>query len=371
MPAVDGKRQQKMETLTGVSKEEAKAIRAKRVETIKKGEFVVDARMTMTELFDKFMQAKKKRLEELTIDRYNSLIATYLRPSFGTVQVAMLRKAHLIEAYDQWGTRNGRAISGRTIKHAHDLLRATLNWAVSMEFVGQNVAAKITPGDLPKIDKPEGPVLDSSEVRRLLDTARTPTKRAVARQTVSSRPWFHPAVAFAVYTGARRGEVLGLRWSDIDFESGTVMIRRSLSQPKSGLKLKRPKNDRFRPVKVRSELLAILAAHAKAQAEDKRFFGAAYRDDGLVFVEANGDIVKPWNFGAAVKDLVSRAGVTEITLHDLRDTHASLLAESGVSLEVISRRLGHSSIAITMDRYMHVSKERDADAAEAFERLIG
>jgi len=165
--------------------------------------------------------------------------------------------------------------------------------------------------------------------------------------------------------------VLGLRWSDIDFEFGTVMIRRSLSQPKSGLKLKRPKNDRWRSVNVRSELLSILAAHAKAQASDKEFFGSSYREDGLVFVQPNGEIVAPWNFGAALKALVARAGVTSITLHDLRDTHASLLAESGVPLEVISRRLGHSSIGITMDRYMHVSKQRDADAAEAFEKLIG
>ncbi len=85
-----------------------------------------------------------------------------------------------------------------------------------------------------------------------------------------------------------------------------------------------------------------------------------------MFVEANGEIVKPWNFGAALKDLVERAGVTATNLHDLRDTHASLLAESGVPPEVISRRLGHSSIAIMIDRYMHVTKQRDADAADAF-----
>jgi integrase len=150
-----------------------------------------------------------------------------------------------------------------------------------------------------------------------------------------------------------------------------MVIRRSLSQPRSGVKLKKPKNDRSRPVNVKSNLLAIPAAHAETQAEKKRFFGSANRDDGLVFVQPNGDMVKPWNFAAALNDLVARAGVTSITLQYLRDTHASLLAESGVPLEVISKRLGHSNIAITMSRYMHVSKQRDADAAEAFEKIVG
>jgi integrase len=77
------------------------------------------------------------------------------------------------------------------------------------------------------------------------------------------------------------------------------------------------------------------------------------------------------SFGAAFKDLVARSGVPRITLHDLRDTHASLLAKAGVPLEVISRRLGHSSIAITVDRYMTVFKSRDAEAATAFEQLVG
>jgi integrase len=96
----------------------------------------------------------------------------------------------------------------------------------------------------------------------------------------------------------------------------------------------------------------------------------AYRKSDLVFARPDGSPVTPWNFAAAFKDLVARAGVTRITLHDLRDTHASLLAKAGVPIEVISNRLRHSCISITVDRYLTVYQDRDAAAAAAFDRLV-
>jgi integrase len=99
--------------------------------------------------------------------------------------------------------------------------------------------------------------------------------------------------------------------------------------------------------------------------------GSAYTDDGLVFARPDGSAIPPWNFGSAFRDLVTRAGVTRIRLHDLRDTHASLLAKAGVPIEVVSKRLGHSTIAITVDRYLVVYRERDEAAAAAFETLVG
>ena len=86
--------------------------------------------------------------------------------------------------------------------------------------------------------------------------------------------------------------------------------------------------------------------------------------------QPDGSPVPPWNFGAAFKDLVARVGVTAITLHDLRDTHASLLAKAGVPIEVVSQRLGHSGIGVTVERYLTVYTSRDAEAAEAFQRLV-
>jgi hypothetical protein len=111
-------RKQKTETLYDVTKQEAEAILAKRIETAKKGKCVTDPNMIMSELFDKL--AKRRRLEATTVDRYTSLLSTYLRPKLGAIKITSRRKAHLVEAYDKWQGREGRKPSGRTIKHAHD-----------------------------------------------------------------------------------------------------------------------------------------------------------------------------------------------------------------------------------------------------------
>ena len=370
VPPRNGKaRQQKREILNGVTKMEAEAVLAKRVDRAKSRGYADDSGLTMSELFDKFIAAKKKRLEATSIDRYESLMATYLRPQLGAITVASLRKANLLEAYDKWQARERRP-SGRTIHHAHDLLRATLNWAVSVDYAETNVACKVTAEDLPKALTPEKSVLNESELRALLAEAQRPSRRAVKRGTLSSQPWFYPGVAFAAYTGARRGEVLAVKWSDLDLDAGTVTIRESLSEPRSGLAFKRPKNGKVRTITIGAELAAILRTHKAKQAEEQLFLGEAYKKLDLVFGRPDGAPVTPWNFGAAFKDLVERAGVTPITLHDLRDTHASLLAKAGVPIEVISSRLGHSCISITVDRYLTVYQERDAAAAAAFERLV-
>jgi integrase len=370
VPPRNGKaRQQKREILNGVTKIEAEAVLAKRAERAKIHGYADNAGMTMSELFDKFIAVKKKRLEATSIDRYENLISTYLRPELGAIRVASLRKANLLEAYDKWQGR-ARRPSGRTIHHAHDLLRATLNWAVSVDYAETNVARKVTAEDLPKALKPENAVLNETELRKLLAEAQRPSKRAVKRGTLSSHPWFYPAVTFAAYTGARRGEVLAVKWSDLDVDAGTVTIRESLSEPRSGLAFKRPKNGKVRTITIGTELAAILHTHKATQAEEQLLLGEAYKKGDLVFARPDGGPVTPWNFGAAFKDLVGRAGVTPITLHDLRDTHASLLAKAGVPIEVISSRLGHSCISITVDRYLTVYQERDAAAAAAFERLV-
>jgi len=148
------------------------------------------------------------------------------------------------------------------------------------------------------------------------------------------------------------------------------MIRQSLAEPRSGLMFKAPKNGKTRTINLDREIVSILRGHLATQAKERLRLGPEYRDGDLVFALSSGEPVKPWNFGAAFKDLVGRAEVTPITLHDLRDTHASLLAKAGIPIDVISRRLGHSCISITVDRYVTVYTDRDAAAASAFEQLL-
>jgi integrase len=118
-------------------------------------------------------------------------------------------------------------------------------------------------------------------------------------------------------------------------------------------------------------LLQVLQAHQAVQALERNEMGPAYQEQDLVFASSNGSPVDPWSFGRAVRDCIQRSGVTSITLHGLRDTHASLMAQAGVPIEVVGQRLGHASIGITAERYLHVYPSRDVEAAEAFGRLVG
>jgi len=234
--------------------------------------------------------------------------------------------------------------------------------------IGLHVVDPGKPTQNAHIESLNGRIRDELELRKVLAEAKNPTSRAKKRGYLSSQPWFFAAVAFAAYTGARRGEVLPLRWRDLNFEEKSVTIARSLTEQ---MTVKAPKNDEARTISMSEKLCKILRAHRAAQAQERLRLGGKYQDGGLVFARADGSPINPWNFGRAVSDLIVRAGVTPITLHGLRDTHASLLAKAGVPLEVISKRLGHASIGVTASRYLHVYNDRDIEAASAFDRLVG
>ncbi len=366
--SVTGRRRQKTETLVGVTKRQAEAVLAKRKATVLAGEFPSSTSMTMNELFDRFVQSKENRLAATTLQRYECLLRIYLRPAVGTKKVASLRTVDLLAAYTLW---TKRGVGARTIRHAAELLRNVLRRAVKWEVITRSPAASLDADDLPKVLRPESTVLTESEVRLLLQEAKHPTRRCAARHYLTAYSTFYPAVAFALYTGARLGEIMAVRWQDVDARQGTITISRSLSSTKvAGLTFKRPKNDKVRTVCVPPQLLAILESHHAVQAAGKIALGPVYHDEDLVFAKPDGKPIAPWLFSSAFRNFMKRSGVRRIRFHDLRDTHASLLAKAGVPIEVISKRLGHSDISITYDRYITVYRDRDAEAAEAFARIV-
>lgn len=172
------------------------------------------------------------------------------------------------------------------------------------------------------------------------------------------------------YTGARRGEVCGIKWSDVNLNAKSVTIRRSLADTKSaGRFFKEPKNGKARTIALPGPLVSILENHRVAQQRERGALGQGYVDCDLVFARPDGSFVSPWCYTAAVKRLGERAKLKSFSLHDLRDTHASPLARKGVPLEVVSKRLGHSSIGVTAERYLHVYAHRDAAAASVLDTL--
>jgi integrase len=372
IPTANGKRKQKRETLYNVTKSEAEETLAKRKEQAKIRQAVHNPNMTVANLFDEFFQIKRRTLSASALERYEEMFRNYIGPTIGNVKVSTLRPEHLAYAYANWSAKGirGKPLSGRTVHHFHDLIRCALNFGVRREWVTRNVATLLEAEDIPKAITPEPTALEETETVRLLKTAQNPSPRAVRAGGTSAEPWFAPAVAFAVYTGARRGEVLGLKWPDVDFAASSVTIRRSLARTHTrGLFFKEPKNDRARTITLPAPMLAILEQHRKRQAQECDALGKGYKGDDLVFARPDGSPVNPRMFGSRVVELAERAKVKAITLHCLRDTHASLLAKKGVPLEVVSKRLGHADIRVTAERYLHVYRDRDAAAASVLDTL--
>jgi integrase len=215
------------------------------------------------------------------------------------------------------------------------------------------------PADTDAVDKPKAPrheirPPEPAELARLIDTAQEAGDRLA------------PVWMLAAYSGARQGELLGLPWSDVDLDRGTLTIRRSLLRvtgtvPQFG----EPKSDTSRrTISLPAVAVAALRAHKARQARE-RLAAAEWADYGLVFCSQVGTPLMWRNVIRDFKKALKRAGLPEtIRFHDLRHAHATLMLRAGVPLKVASGRLGHSSIGVTADLYQHVASDMDVDAAE-------
>lgn len=174
----------------------------------------------------------------------------------------------------------------------------------------------------------------------------------------------------AISTGLRRGELLALRWSDVDLDRGTLTVRRSLEQTREGLRFKEPKTAKSRrTIALAPTTVQSLRAHRLIQAKQRLQLGTAAEETDLVCPDALGAAWKPDSFTSEFRAASRRAG-HQIRFHDLRHTHATMLLQQGVHPKIVSERLGHSSIGITLDTYSHVLPNMQETAAEAIERAM-
>ncbi len=173
----------------------------------------------------------------------------------------------------------------------------------------------------------------------------------------------HLAALFAVGTGMRRGEILGLRWQDVDLKAGKVAVRQNLQQTSGGLLFKSPKTGKGqRSISLMASTTTALGRHKRLQAASRLENGWAYQDNDLVLCEDDGRPWGPDRFSAEWHKTMKQLG-RPVRFHDLRHTHATLLLRQGVHPKVVSERLGHSTINITLDTYSHVMPDLQDEAA--------
>lgn len=309
--------------------------------------------MTLATFLERWLQdCIRPRCRPRTVESYGELIRRHITPGLGAIRLDRLNAAD-VQRFLNAKLESG--LSPRTVQYLHAILRAALNQAKKWNLVRVNVA---TLADPPRVERREVQPFTPEQAKQLLAAARGDRLEALY------------VVALAL--GLRLGEVLGLRWEDVDLERGVLNVRQQLQRVAGRLQLvplKTARSRRTLPLPV--FVLEALRRHKVRQLEERLACGAAWQETGLVFTSAVGTPLEPRNVVRYYHRLLERAGLPHKRFHDLRHSAASLLRAQGVPLADIRDILGHSQISVTMDLYAHIMEEAKREAAARLDALLG
>lgn len=352
-----GQRNTEFVTVRG-TKKDAETELSRRLTQVDGGNYVAKSRETVAEHV-RIWLANNLDLSGTTKERFGRLIEQQIVPHLGGTLLQHLKPAQVTTWHTTLrtsGGKNGRPLAPATVRQAHRILHLALGKAVEDEKVSRNVASG---RKLPKATKAESVILQEGEI--------APVIAALAGH------WLQPIVTVAIGTGMRQGEIMGLRWSDLDLEIGTARVERSLEETKAnGLRYKLPKSKNgVRTISLPSSVTRMLRAHWKQRAEQRLSLGLGKPDtEALVFCDHEGGPIRPSRVSGAWRDVVVSRKLPRIRFHDLRHTHASALISSGLDVVKISRRLGHASPVVTLSVYAHLFRQTDDGAADAIEAAM-
>lgn len=317
--------------------------------------------MTLDEYLATWLDRQRSQLQPSTWKTYGDTIRRYLSPTLGAIELADLDPLRIEQTYthlfDRGGT-DGQALSLGTLRYIHAVLHKALADAVRLRVLEVNASDFV---QLPRRRSGDGAepsirVWTVDEARRFLELTRDDR--------------LHPLWATALGTGMRRGELLGLSWTDVDLDTRSVRVHRALTTIDGRPQLKTTKTGRPRTLSLDPATAAVLAAWRDRQHAEHRGQGRSDMTWRPVFTDTTGAPHLPMRITSTFRRLVRRLDVPVIRMHDLRHSHASLLLQSGVSIKVVSERLGHRTIALTMDTYTHVLPAMDRDAADRLGQLL-
>jgi integrase len=330
--------------------------------TVDRGEFVERSLGTVREYLEAWLPAIRRTIEPSTWESYERNVHNHLLPTLGDIRLQALTPDHLSELYAtlaETGRLDGRGgLSARTVQYCHTILHRALEDAVRRGWVVRNVADHaLVPAPKRKRRRAEMATWTAEEVAAFLEATENERLYLV---------WY-----VALMTGMRRGEILGLRWRDTDLERGRLRLVRQLRVVRHIPEFSELKTERSRrQVGVDSETATLLRRHRKAQLEERLLVGDGYRDGDLVFAQPDGAWYHPEAVSKVFDRRVTRFRLPRITFHDTRHTWATLALQAGVHPKVVSDRLGHSSVAFTLDVYSHAIEGLDDDAAARVADLI-
>ncbi len=336
------------------TRKEAEAARAKVVHEFNTGAYVEPNALTLSEWVQgHWLPTTESRVKPSTSDSYRRNLNLHVLPQLGSQQLRQITPTMLNRLYADLlanGNRNtGAGLSAKTVRYVHTIVHKVLTDAVDSDLVAGNVAARAKP------PRPRATVSNAigfwepDELKSFLMAVQGHRLEAAWR--------------VAAMTGMRRGEVLGLRWKDLDFDGARISVRQALVSVAYEVIVSTPKNHQARVIDLDPATIEHLQAHRLRQQEERNTWTTDYQDRDLVFCKEDGTPIHPHSFSQTFGRLVARTPLPRIRLHDLRHSHASIAMKAGVPVKVISERLGHENPAFTMKQYAHVIPGMQAEAA--------
>jgi integrase len=348
-----GKRRTATTTVKGNRRAAEKELR-RLLRMLDLNEHVNPSRMTVREWLTAWLGAIREEVSPKTHERYGEIVDNFLAPELGALPIAKLGPVNISAAYTRWATegrRDGKpgGLSPQSRRHIHRILKAALGRAVEQQVIARN-PADVLARHLPKVERREMMTLSAEQAARLLE--------AIKRNRV-----YWP-VLIALSTGMRRGEILALRWKNIDLDRGVVRVVESLEQTKAALRFKTPKTEKPRAVTLPSFVVEELRRLKRQQAEELLALGVRQSGETLACGRHDGEPMPPRSLTHEFAKVAGRVkGVPRVRFHDLRHSHATQLLTAGVHPKVAQERLGHSTITTTLDLYSHVTETMQVDAA--------
>jgi integrase len=357
---VTGGRRQKSQTVKGTKRDAQRALREVLL-SLEQGSYVKPNKITVGEWLSQWLKDyASMNTTDRTQENYSSAVKCHLVPSLGKVILADLQPQH-IQGYYAEKLSKGRAdgkggLSARSVVYHHRILSKALNYAVKMGVVVRNVADFVQP---PRVKRVTMNTLSTEEVTRFFEAAKETD--------------YYVYFATLLYTGLRRGELLALRWRNLDLVKATLTVVETAYKLGNGdYIIKEPKTAQSRrTVSLPLSLVELLKVYRIDQELLRIQLGVSLDADDFVFIRPDGSPMNPSAVTLAFRRIIKKAGLKAIRIHDLRHTHATLMLKAGVNPKVVSERLGHANIGITLDIYSHVLPGMQEAAAEKFDKLFG
>jgi integrase len=354
---VTGRLQRVQRTIRG-SKKDAQRALTKLLSDIDRGLVASDpSNLSVEQFMTQWLDHMRHRIRPTTFDRYEGVTKNHIIPELGKTKIAKLKPMQ-IQAFEarmlESGRMDGRGgLSARTVLHIHRVFSEALGQAVRWQLLAVNPGLAVQP---PRPKRPELTIPDAETVERIVGAAEGTA--------------MHVPIVLASATGMRRGEVLGLRWSEVDLERSLVRVVWTYQRSKQGLEFAEPKTDRARRT-IALPTVEVLRQHHREQTARKLAAGSTWQDLNLVVELGDGGPVDPSEISRKFIDITKRAGAHGVRLHDLRHAFATMLLNSGVHPKIASEALGHSTIGITLDTYSHVLPNMQGVAAAAIQEALG